>query len=220
MAMRGAAETDDGTVCVWDNRGVSPKSRGRPPGRGRSRRPAVGRPGGRGRPVGGISGRLPGEGTDCWFDEPIPGDRRSWAVPLGHGTYQDLDLEYLDPDDEDERTFLLEAQHPGMEEALEREEEMTGPGGEPMNPRLHVTMHLAIANQLLADDPPETWQTVQRLAGLGYDWHNVMHLVMGPVTGVIYKIMTEKQPFDHADYVRRLAELPGDWPPPEELGLR
>ena len=27
-------------------------------------------------------------------------------------------------------------------------------------------------------------------------------------------------PFDLADYVRRLAELPGDWPPPEELGPR
>jgi hypothetical protein len=26
-----------------------------------------------------------------------------------------------------------------------------------------------------------------------------------------------RQPFDRADYVRRLAELPGDWPPPEEL---
>jgi hypothetical protein len=48
------------------------------------------------------------EDTD---DEPLPGDRRSWAVPPGHGSYQDLDLERLDPDDEDERTFLLEAQH-------------------------------------------------------------------------------------------------------------
>ena len=27
-------------------------------------------------------------------------------------------------------------------------------------------------------------------------------------------------PFDRADYVRRLAELPGDWPPPEELRPR
>ena len=51
------------------------------------------------------------ETTDCWFDEPLPGDRRSWAVPPGHGTYQGLDLERLDPDDEHERTFLLEAQH-------------------------------------------------------------------------------------------------------------
>jgi Domain of unknown function (DUF1841) len=141
-------------------------------------------------------------------------------VPPGHGTYQGLDLERLDPDDEDERTFLLEAQHLEMAEALERHEEMTGADGEPMNPTLHVTLHQVVANQLLADDPPETWHAVQRLAGLGYDWHNVMHLVMGPVAEAFYETMAEKRPFDRADYVRRLAELPGDWPPPEELGLR
>jgi len=52
-----------------------------------------------------------GQTTDCWFDEPAQGDRRSWAIPLGHGTYQGLDLELLDPADEDELTFLIEAQH-------------------------------------------------------------------------------------------------------------
>jgi hypothetical protein len=57
----------------------------------------------------------------------------------------------------------------------------SGPGAYPGG-WLHVTLHQVIANQILADDPPETWQTVQRLAGLGYDWHNVMHLIMGPVT--------------------------------------
>lgn len=200
---------------------MSPKSRGRPPGRGRSRRPASSRrPGRRGPATGGIPELAAEEVTDCWFDEPLPGDRRSWAVPAGHGTYQGLDLELLHPDDEDELTFLIEAQHLDFEEALEQDEEITNAAGEPMNPRLHVTMHVVIANQLLADDPPEAWQTVQRLSGLGYDWHNVMHLIMGPVTEAVYQTMTEKQPFDRAEYVRRLAELPGDWPPPEELGLR
>jgi hypothetical protein len=47
-----------------------------------------------------------------------------------------------------------------------------------------------------------------------------MHLIMGPVTDAVYGALSERQPFDRADYVRRLAELPGDWPPPEELGLR
>jgi len=47
-----------------------------------------------------------------------------------------------------------------MAEALERHEEMTGADGEPFNPQLHVTLHQVIANQILADDPPETWQTV------------------------------------------------------------
>ncbi len=128
-------------------------------------------------------------------------------------------MERLDPEDEDERTLLFEALHLETAEAPEQHEEMTGPDGAPMSPRLHITFHQVIANQLLADDPPETWQTVQRLAGLGYDWHNVMHMVMGPVAEAFYETMVEKRPFDRADYVRRLAELPGDWPPPEELGL-
>jgi len=197
---------------------VSPKSRGRPPGRGRSRRTASGRQ--PYRRVQAASGRAADEITECWFDEPLPGDRRSWAVPSGHGTYQGLDLELLNPHDEGELTFLLEAQHLEMEEALESSEEILNADGEPMSPRLHVTLHVVVANQLLADDPPETWQTVQRLAGLGYDWHNVMHMIMELVSQDFYRVMAEKRPFDRADYVRRLDELPGDWPPPEEIGLR
>ena len=112
--------------------------------------------------------------------------------PPGHGTYQGLDLELLDPDDEDERTFLLQAQHPELEEALQRGVEVTV-RGEPMNPRLHVTLHVMVANQLLADDPPQTWQTVQRLAGLGYDWHNIMHMISGLVAEDVHRAMTEKQ---------------------------
>ncbi len=52
----------------------------------------------------------PGHGeemTDCWFGEPEPGDRRSWALPPAHGTYHGLDLELLDRGDEDERTLLM-----------------------------------------------------------------------------------------------------------------
>jgi hypothetical protein len=171
-------------------------------------------------PTGGISAWQAEETTGCWFDEPLPGDRRSWAVPPGHGVYQGLDLELLNPGDEDERAFLLEAQHLEYEEALKRDEKLTSASGEPMSPRLHVTLHGVVANQLLTDDPPETWQTVRRLAGLGYDWHNVMHMIMELVSEDISRAMTEKRPFDREDYARRLAELPGDWPPPEELGLR
>lgn len=160
------------------------------------------------------------EVTDCWFDEPIPDDRRSWAAPSAHGTYQGLNLELLDPHDEHQLTFLLKAQHLELDGVLESGEEILNDDGEPTNPRLHIILHVVIANQLLADDPPETWQTVQRLAALGYDWHNVMHLIMGPVGESVYNTLAQQQPFDRADYVRRLAELPGDWPSPEELGPR
>ena len=195
---------------------MSPKSRGRPPGRGR-RKAGQGRgPTGRVRTPGTVSAWQDEETTDCWFDEPLPGDRRSWAVPPGHGTYQGLDLERLNLDDEDQRTFLLEAQHPEFAAALQQGGEVIV-GGEPANPRLHVTMHQIVANQLMADDPPETWQTVQRLAGLGYDWHTIMHMISGLVAEDVHRAMTGER-FDKADYARRLAGLPGDWPPPQKPG--
>ncbi len=157
------------------------------------------------------------ETTGCWFDEPVPGDRRSWAIPPGHGTYEGLDLELLDPSDEGELTFLIEAQHTDFQDALRSDDEMIV-GGEPFSPRLHIAMHQIVANQLLADEPPQTWQTVQRLAGMGYDWHNIMHMIAALVSDDIYHAMNEHRPFDPGDYVRRLNELPGDWPPPQPYG--
>jgi hypothetical protein len=159
-----------------------------------------------------------GEITDCWFDEPDPADRRSWAMPSGHGTYQGLDLELLDPGDEDDLTFLLEAQHAELDAAFRSDDDVVV-DGEPVNPRLHIALHQIVANQLLADDPSETWRTVQRLAGLGYDWHNVMHMIAAPVSDYIYQGTTQQRPFDPGDYARRLAGLPGDWPSPQALGL-
>jgi len=152
-----------------------------------------------------------GETTERWFDEPLPGDRRSRAAPPGHGSYQGLDLELLDPADEDERVFLLEAPHPECEDALLEDDEMVV-DGEPFKPRLHITLHQVVANQLLAGNPPQIWQTVQRLAGLGYDWHNIMHVIARLVGDDIYQATTGQKPFDLRDYVQRLSELPGDRP--------
>jgi len=64
--------------------------------------------------------------------------------------------------------MLIEAPHLEFADALDGEDDVIV-GGETVNPRLHVAMHQVVANQLLADDPPETWQTVQRLAGLGWE---------------------------------------------------
>jgi Domain of unknown function (DUF1841) len=125
-----------------------------------------------------------------------------------------IGADLLDPADEDELTFLIEAQH--TEDAFRSGEEVIV-GGEPFSPRLHLTMHQAGANQLLADDPPETWQRVQRLAGLGYDWHNIMHMIAAVVGDDVYPAMKQHRPFDPSDYAQRLNELPGGWPPPQAL---
>ena len=198
---------------------MSPRSRGRPPGR--RRRQQAGRSGARrdGPPLSAVPApeETPGcaeEATDCWFDEPGPGDRRSWAVPPAHGIYQELDLQLLDPGDEDQRALLLEALHPDFAGALQGDDDVII-GGELVNPRLHVAMHQVVANQLLADDPPETWQAVQRLAGLGYDWHNIMHMIASLVTEDVYGVLQEHRKPDPAGYTRRLNQLPGDWPPPK-----
>lgn len=198
---------------------MSPRSRGRPPGRGRHQQPR--RPGLRRSgphlaavPAGGETPGYEEETTDCRFDEPEPGDRRSWALPRAHGAYQELDLELLDPGDEDDRAMLIEALHPEFADALQGETDVIV-DGQTVNPRLHVAMHQVVANQLLADDPPQVWQTVQRLAGLGYDWHNIMHMIAALVTEDVHAALKEHREPDPADYARRLSELPGDWPPPQ-----
>ena len=61
-------------------------------------------------------------------------DRRSWAIPPAHGTYQGFDLELLDPADEDERALLIEARHPEFAAALQGEEDVIV-DGEAVNPR-------------------------------------------------------------------------------------
>ena len=57
--------------------------------------------------------------------------------------------------------------------------------------QLHVAMHQVVANQLLADDPPQTWQTAQRLAGLGYDGHSIMHMIASLVSEDVYWALME-----------------------------
>ena len=87
----------------------------------------------------------------------------------GHGSYRGLDLELLHLADEADLTFPIESIHPELAYALGSEDEVIV-GGEPFSPRLHILMYQIVANQLLVGDPAETWQTVHRLAALGYDW--------------------------------------------------
>jgi hypothetical protein len=124
-----------------------------------------------------------------------------------------MNLELLDPDDDDELMFLMEARHEEYHDALDSGQDMIA-GGEPVNPRLHVAMHHAVARQILADDPPQTWHSVQRLAGLGYDWHNIMHMIASLVAEDVHAALAEHRDPDPAGYARRLDQLPGDWPPP------
>jgi hypothetical protein len=107
--------------------------------------------------------------------------------------------------------LLTEALHDELDDALHSGDEVTVSGEAP-SPRLHIVMHQVAANQLLADEPPETWQTVQRLISLGYDWHSIMHMIAALIAKDVHRALAGQQ-FDRAEYVRRLGELPGDQPP-------
>jgi hypothetical protein len=141
----------------------------------------------------------------------VDDDRRTFAVPPARGTYDEIDLSFLDPSDPDDRHILIEAEHPELHAALRADQDEIDVGGEPMSPRLHIAMHEIVANQLWDDDPPETWETAQRLLGAGYDRHEVLHMLSSVVAGELYGVMTESRPADQARTRAAFAALPASW---------
>lgn len=145
---------------------------------------------------------------------PSMGDeeaRRAWLMPRAHGSFDDIELDYLDPADEDDRRLLLLAEHPELREAIENDEGEIELEGHRMSPRLHLALHEVVANQIWDDDPPEMWVTAQRLTQAGYDRHEVLHM-LGSVVGTdIYNAMANKAAFDITRTRRELAALPGSW---------
>ena len=135
-------------------------------------------------------------------------ERRQFACPQARGRYQGIELEYLDPADPDERRILLEAEHPELHRALRRRDDEVVVGGQPINPRLHIAMHEIVANQLWDDDPPEVWRAAQRLRALGYERHEVLHMLCSAVAREVWSVMDPGEPTDPARYITALNELP------------
>ena len=131
--------------------------------------------------------------------------------PPARGTLGNVDLWLLDPADPDDRGFLVLAEHPELAEAIERGDEEVVVGGEPVNPRLHLTLHEVVASQLWDGDPPEAWQTAQRLLAAGYERHEILHMLAAVVAREVFGLLAEGQAVDPAGYVRALAGLPESW---------
>src|SRR5487761_1014760 len=112
--------------------------------------------------------------------------RLAFACPPGQGEWDEIDLGLLDPADEDERRTLIEAEHPELRGAIEDDVREIHTGGRVVSPNLHIAMHEVVANQLWADEPPEVWQTAQRLTAAGYDRHEVLHMLGSVVAGEVW----------------------------------
>ena len=140
--------------------------------------------------------------------EALP--RRAFAVPLLTGEHQGVDLGALDPADADDRSVIVAAEHPEYAE-LVRDAGMGTATGDGTDPHLHLALHEVVATQLWDGDPAETWQAAQRLLDLGYERHDVLHMLMTAVSRIVYDDLAEGRPYDRAAFRAALDELPGWW---------
>jgi hypothetical protein len=115
--------------------------------------------------------------------------RRAFAFPLLRGTYHGIDLAGLDPARATDRRSLLAADH----------EDQFGP---PVTDQ-HLDRHVALADRLWRDDPPELWDAAQRLLDLGEDRHSVLHALMNAIRAAGE---------DENDIATVLADLPPEEP--------
>lgn len=138
-------------------------------------------------------------------------DRRRFAVRPASGEFDEIDLALLDPADEDDRRILILAEHPELRVAIEDDHDEICINGLTMSPRLHLVMHEIVANQLWDDNPPEVWQTAQRLVAAGYDRHEVLHMIGSVVSADIYRALHDQLPPDLDKTRAALAALPESW---------
>jgi hypothetical protein len=99
--------------------------------------------------------------------------------------------EWADVDDPEDRAQLL-AQQPGHRDELV-----------PVR-----FFHELLADQITSDDPPEVWQSAQRLLESGIDRAEAMRNLVLALTSQMQISREEQRPFDGDAYVAALARLP------------
>jgi Domain of unknown function (DUF1841) len=130
-------------------------------------------------------------------------ERRMFAAPTVGTRIGDEEFPFLDPSDPDDRGMLIEGEHPEYHEALADGGSDTVDG---VNPRLHITVHEIVANQLWADEPPEVWQAAKRLSATGMDRHDVLHAIGEVLAEHLHGALTG-QPVDLGRYVAQIDML-------------
>jgi len=114
--------------------------------------------------------------------------RRRFAVPTVVTSIDGGEEIELNPADEEQRELLILAEHPEYRAVLA--DPMSDELVEGANPRLHVALHLVIANQLWDDTPPEVWQAARRLLAQGHDRHAILHALAHELSQELYSALT------------------------------
>lgn len=116
----------------------------------------------------------------------------------------ELDAELLDAADADDRAVLIRAAHP----ELDTKAETVIVDGREMNPRLHLAIHEIVATQLADHDPPEVWETAQRLRRLGYGRHEILHMLGSATAPQLWSALHDQREYDPDQHRAALAALP------------
>jgi hypothetical protein len=123
----------------------------------------------------------------------------------------DWDLSLLDPTASDERSILIRLAHPALDDAIERGDDELIVDGVVTNPRLHLMIHEVVATQIIHGEPPEMFETADRLIAAGCDRHDVLHMLGSTVSDQIWSTTHDRRPYDRAAHIEALAALPGSW---------
>ena len=76
------------------------------------------------------------------------------------------------------------------------------------NPHLKAAILEVVENQLQADDPPETRQTLERLLSEGFSEEEARELIGCVVSSEIFDILKKQEPFNPERFARALHKLP------------
>ena len=91
-----------------------------------------------------------------------------------------------------------------MESFLDRDFQ----AGDGTNPYLHLSLHLALEEQIATRQPPEVGSAVEHLmASKGIDRHEALHLVLEILAESVYVAQREGKEPDVLQYLTRVQEL-------------
>jgi len=76
------------------------------------------------------------------------------------------------------------------------------------NPHLKAAILQVVDNQILANDPPETKQTLDRLILEGYSKKEAKELIGCVVSSELFDIMKKQEAFNLEKFVNALKKLP------------
>ena len=76
------------------------------------------------------------------------------------------------------------------------------------NPRIKAAIIEVVNNQLESHDPPETYETFDRLVAEGYSTKEAKGLIGNVVVAEVFEVMNEGKPFNLERYVAALNRLP------------